>query len=52
MEQEICQLQQWCIKKGMSHVAQVFSFSPLKAFQLQRMLPEEQRYQKGGGFSG
>ncbi len=45
-EQQIIQLQQWCIDRGMSHVAQVFSFSPLKQYQLERMLPDEQRYSK------
>mgnify|MGYP000427509681 CR=1 FL=1 len=45
-EQHITRLQQWCIEQGMSHVAQVFSFSPLKQYQLERMLPDEQRYAK------
>ncbi|GGB13637.1 hypothetical protein [Agarivorans gilvus] len=45
-EQHITHLQQWCVERGMSHVAQVFSFSPLKQYQLERMLPDEQRYTK------
>ncbi|MEE1674682.1 hypothetical protein SNR37_004126 [Agarivorans aestuarii] len=45
-EQAVSELQQWCIQTGMSHVAQVFSFSPLKQYQLQRMLPAEQHYNK------
>ncbi|GAB1623949.1 hypothetical protein AAOGI_39990 [Agarivorans albus] len=45
-ELAISELQQWCIQTGMSHVAQVFSFSPLKQYQLQRMLPAEQHYTK------
>ncbi|WP_427978363.1 hypothetical protein [Agarivorans sp.] len=45
-ERHITLLQQWCIDRGMSHVAQVFSFSPLKQYQLERMLPDEPHYTK------